>query len=176
MPAKDKETQRKISNDWYQKNKETHKANIAKNKKRYRAEWTQFKSNLQCSHCGFSHPAAIDFHHVIRDKGKQSVNFLVSQGRYAAAKEEIKKCIPLCSNCHRILHWDEDKAKKASLSLRESSRRQNPKSQEFETTETLHIADAPPSLDPTTFQAFDCTSPEDLLQPTPSQTLALKKD
>jgi hypothetical protein len=21
--------------------------------------------------------------------------------------EEVKKCLPLCSNCHRILHWNE---------------------------------------------------------------------
>jgi predicted HNH restriction endonuclease len=39
---------------------------------------------------------------------KQSVHhFLVKNYRFAAAMEEIKKCIPLCSNCHRILHWEE---------------------------------------------------------------------
>jgi predicted HNH restriction endonuclease len=26
--------------------------------------------------------------------------------------EETKKCIPLCANCHRILHWEEAKQKK----------------------------------------------------------------
>jgi predicted HNH restriction endonuclease len=38
---------------------------------------------------------------------KQSVHFLVKNYRFAAAMEEIKKCIPLCANCHRILHWEE---------------------------------------------------------------------
>jgi predicted HNH restriction endonuclease len=35
------------------------------------------------------------------------VHFLVKNYRFAAAMEEVKKCIPLCSNCHRILHWEE---------------------------------------------------------------------
>jgi predicted HNH restriction endonuclease len=48
----------------------------------------------------------IDFHHVDR-MDKQSVHHLVKNYRFAAAMEEIKKCIPLCSNCHRILHWEE---------------------------------------------------------------------
>jgi predicted HNH restriction endonuclease len=30
--------------------------------------------------------------------------------------EEIQKCIPLCANCHRILHWEEmQKAKRKRL-------------------------------------------------------------
>jgi predicted HNH restriction endonuclease len=41
--------------------------------------------------------------------GRTSSRFtiLVKNYRFAAAMEEIKKCIPLCSNCHRILHWEE---------------------------------------------------------------------
>ena len=138
MPVKDKAKQKKISNAWYQKNRDAHIANIAKNKRRYRAEWVEFKSSLQCAHCGFTHPAVIDFHHVIRDKGKQSVNVLISHGRFAAAREEIKKCIPLCANCHRILHWDESKAKQASLSI------QSPKKETCQ-TETSRTDDSHPS-------------------------------
>ena len=26
--------------------------------------------------------------------------------------EEVNKCIPLCANCHRILHWNEEVIKK----------------------------------------------------------------
>jgi hypothetical protein len=61
-----------------------------------------------CSHCGTTHPSGviIDFHHVDRTD-KQSVHFLVKNYQFAAAMEEIKKCIPLCANCHRILHWEE---------------------------------------------------------------------
>lgn len=58
--------------------------------------------------CGFSHPAVIDFHHVVRDKTSKKVNRLVANGGFKQAIEEATtKCVPLCSNCHRILHWDE---------------------------------------------------------------------
>jgi hypothetical protein len=112
MAYKDPADQRENTNNWYQRNKEKHKKNVAQNKRNYRQSWSTFKSTLSCVKCGAAHPAIIDFHHVVRDGTKQSVNSLASDGRYGAAYEEIKKCIPLCANCHRILHWDEHVAKK----------------------------------------------------------------
>jgi len=112
MAYKDPADQRANTNNWYQRNKEKHKKNVAQNKRNYRQNWATFKATLSCVKCGAAHPAIIDFHHVIRDGTKQSVNSLASDGRYAAAYEEIKKCIPLCANCHRILHWDEHVTKK----------------------------------------------------------------
>jgi len=111
MPIKDperkKQVQKKLTDRWYQENKERHKANARKNRQIKKAEWIAFKKTLSCTYCGFAHPAVIDFHHVIRDEPKYSVNNLVSDGRFSKAYEEIKKCIPLCANCHRVLHWDE---------------------------------------------------------------------
>ena len=58
--------------------------------------------------CGASHPAIIDFHHIDRaDPNKQKVHKLVCSGRFAAAYREIEKCMVLCANCHRILHYEE---------------------------------------------------------------------
>jgi predicted HNH restriction endonuclease len=112
MPLQDKDLakvrQKTYSRTWYLKNR---KVQIAKNKKLRKAkrkEWEAYKAGKKCAHCGFSHPAVIDFHHVIR-KNKQSVNKLaaVRNNIPAAIKEAETKCIPLCSNCHRILHWKE---------------------------------------------------------------------
>lgn len=92
---------------WYQKNKVKHKAGTAKNRKDYRALWVEFKETQECFMCGFDHPATIDFHHVIRE-GKLVVSTLVRNGSYSKAMEEVMtKCIALCANCHRILHWQE---------------------------------------------------------------------
>ena len=116
MPYKDpeiqKEKQREYNKKWYENNKIKHQAGVSKNKREYRRKWNAFKETLSCVKCGAQHPAIIDFHHVIRDKDKQAVNELASRGRYAAAMEETKKCIPLCANCHRVLHWDEAQEKK----------------------------------------------------------------
>lgn len=97
---------------WYEKNRKKHQAGTAKNKRYYRALWAEFKATQDCFMCGFAHPAAIDFHHVIRDQ-KRAVNELVKNGSYAKAMEEVRtKCIALCANCHRVLHWEEAQDKK----------------------------------------------------------------
>mgnify|MGYP003648289052 FL=1 len=92
---------------WYEENKERHKANAKATRKRNRDLWNEFKTSLECSKCGFKHPAAIDFHHKDSATKEGEVSRLAGIGSYKKAYAEIEKCIPLCSNCHRILHWDE---------------------------------------------------------------------
>jgi hypothetical protein len=46
----------------------------------------------------------------IRATKEGEVSRLAGVGSYKKAYAEIEKCIPLCSNCHRILHWDEHRA------------------------------------------------------------------
>lgn len=116
MPYKDPEV-RKIKQAIYKKryyetNKAAHLVRTKKNRAKRKKEWDIFKAEQKCTHCGIQHPALIDFHHVIRDKDKQSVNKLVANGSFAKAMNEVKKCIPLCSNCHRLLHWEEIQTKK----------------------------------------------------------------
>lgn len=115
MPYKDPEVrkikQKEYQHNWYQKNRETHIQRSRINKDRYKKVWDEFKASLKCTHCGVQHPALLDFHHVVRGD-KQSVHKLVANGCFAAAKKETEKCIPLCANCHRLLHWEEMQAKK----------------------------------------------------------------
>jgi hypothetical protein len=89
--------------------------------------WDEFKASQKCTHCGLQHPAVIDFHHVIRGPDKKSVNKLVADGRFAAARKEVEKCIPLCSNCHRMLHWKEaQETKKKRRKKRKKAKGQAP--------------------------------------------------
>jgi len=114
---------REYNKRWYEKNRKRHQAGVAKNRDKYRDDWIAFKSTLSCAHCGFSHPAALDFHHVVRDGTKQSVNELVGRRMYNAAREEIKKCIPLCANCHRIHHFDEVKSARMERQARRAKKK-----------------------------------------------------
>lgn len=112
MPYKDKATrklrQKTYSRRWYEKNRQRVIKKAKTHKERTRESWTAYKAKQRCSHCRKRHPAIIDFHHVIKE-GKRSVNYLaVKQFNVPEAiKEAEEKCIPLCSNCHRILHWHE---------------------------------------------------------------------
>jgi hypothetical protein len=95
--------------EYYLLNRDETRARVAKNKRAGRERWIEFKANQPCHHCGASHPAIIDFHHIVRDGTQQSVNRMAANNRWKGIYEEVKKCIPLCANCHRILHWNESR-------------------------------------------------------------------
>jgi len=123
VPYKDPEVkrikQRQYSKTYYRKNKRTVIIQSAIASRATNARWIRYKSKQKCSHCGAKHPAIIDFHHVIRDKDKVAVNYLVKTKRsYKRIMEEIDKCIPLCANCHRILHWKEKVIQKRRTTIR----------------------------------------------------------
>lgn len=103
-----REKERAAGRRHYQQNKEKIKAKVKAYKTKKREEWKAYKKSLSCALCGAAHPAIIDFHHVVRDDpDKKKVHQLVKEGKFPQAHEEIKKCLILCANCHRILHWEE---------------------------------------------------------------------
>jgi hypothetical protein len=94
----------------YQKNKAAYVARSDARKKQGREEFAAFKARLACTQCGENHPATLDFHHVVRKPGNRKVHRLIANGQYEAAmKEAVEKCIVLCANCHRKVHWEEKK-------------------------------------------------------------------
>ena len=106
-PEWKKEYHRRKSAEHYQKNKAKVKATSKVSRKMGKAAWVIFKSTLSCTKCKCNHPAALDFHHVDPTNKLDNVFNLVSCGQFAKAYEETKKCIVLCSNCHRIHHHNE---------------------------------------------------------------------
>lgn len=104
--TKDKEKQKAYRIKHYRQNKQQY---IDRNRKR-RAElkkWIRdYKSDKCCEFCGEDHIACLDFHHKNSDTKERGVSSLIARG---AAKKtilaEIKKCIVLCANCHRKVHW-----------------------------------------------------------------------
>jgi len=80
--------------------------NISKNNMRRRKLriWVyKLKSRLVCYICKYSHPRVLDFHHILEKK--LGINEMVHRGvPNHRIVNEIKKCIPLCVNCHRKIH------------------------------------------------------------------------
>lgn len=97
----------KFGRSYYERNKERVKAATKKNKQKSRKEWWEYKATLSCTRCEENHPATFDFHHPDPAEKEGSVNEFINKGRYGKAREEAKKCVVLCANCHRKLHWDE---------------------------------------------------------------------
>jgi hypothetical protein len=111
MPYKDPEKRKAYHKEqgrkYYLANKEKVMARSKVTRAIGRARWDTFKRTLKCTKCGFSHPAALDFHHTNPAEKENIVSNLVSNGCFAAAMEEVQKCVVLCANCHRIHHYEE---------------------------------------------------------------------
>jgi len=81
---------------------------IRKKKKRF---LESVRLNSSCSFCGYKeHPEILQFHHLVPLKRKWAEHgdeILRSArcGNIKRIKEELKKVILLCPNCHRWLHY-----------------------------------------------------------------------
>ena len=107
MPYKDPDKRREASRKWAAKNKEKQAPYRADRKKAIKQWFEEYKSDKSCP-CGESHPACLEFHHTDEDNKYSSVSFLVQKGySLDKIKAEIDKCIILCANCHRKLHYEE---------------------------------------------------------------------
>lgn len=112
MPYKDKSKQQSYLTNHYVTNKEKYD-NGLKHRKKERMLWFEdLKKGLRCSQCPESHPGCLDFHHLDSTKKRMAVSLLVAQAySEKVILIEIAKCIVLCSNCHRKLHYAERKSK-----------------------------------------------------------------
>ncbi len=109
MPYKDHEKRKAFRREWYAKNKNSEKAHIKRRKLEIRKWFWEYKSKLKCLKCGERHVSTIDFHHRIGSKEK-GVSIMVADGySIKRIKEELEKCDALCANCHRKLHFKNNK-------------------------------------------------------------------
>jgi hypothetical protein len=90
-----------------------HKQNYHKHGRKYynmrhrifKARAVEYKGG-KCSMCGYNKfIGSLDFHHVLPHKKEKS---LAITSNWIKMKKELDKCILLCSNCHREVHWSGD--------------------------------------------------------------------
>lgn len=80
---------------------------VSKRRKKIKVMAIEYKGS-KCSICGYNKCVdALDFHHL--DKTKKDFN-LSAEGHtrsWSRVKQELDKCILVCSNCHREIHSHE---------------------------------------------------------------------
>lgn len=88
----------------YEKNKQYYYEKSKTQRDKNKNYVNSVKIGHSCERCNESDIACLDFHHL-NDKD-ETISELVNKGSsLAAIKKEIEKCIILCSNCHRKLHF-----------------------------------------------------------------------
>ena len=69
----------------------------------------------KCSSCGATDIRFMDFHHLM---GKDNdINYLLWNASFKRAKEETKKCILLCRNCHQENHYNGGRGSRRKIQL-----------------------------------------------------------
>ena len=60
----------------------------------------------ECCLCGYKKCInALEFHHLDKDKKEENPAYIIMRWSYERAKKELDKCILVCSNCHREIHY-----------------------------------------------------------------------
>ena len=68
-----------------------------------------YGGKLTCTHCGLQDPifSVYDFHHLDRSTKTERIGQLINIG-WKRIEAELNKCIVLCANCHRKVHYEEN--------------------------------------------------------------------
>jgi hypothetical protein len=112
---KNKERLREYYRKYGEENKEKIRKESRERYKRKKEKWIRIITDYNldiCGFCGYGDCfAAIDFHHL--DAGKKEFNVSTYMKKKASKEnirkflDEVSKCVVLCSNCHRKLHYEE---------------------------------------------------------------------
>lgn len=78
---------------------------VKNDKKELRRKILDIKKRHSCVYCGESHPACLEFHHI--DKKEGEISNMLSKYTEEEIMAEIDKCLIVCANCHRKIHWEE---------------------------------------------------------------------
>lgn len=102
------ENMRQYRRDWYSKNQEHAKEKVIERKNAINKWFKEIKRQLRCKKCGEDHPACLEFHHLNPSEKKINLSEAVAIKGWSKNKilDEIAKCVALCYNCHRKLHWE----------------------------------------------------------------------
>jgi hypothetical protein len=95
--------EKESKNDYYNNNKEKM---LSRQKEKYEIlskTFNEWKSTLKCMECDEIDPNCLDFHHIDSNEKEYNMKRAVAAGAKTVIKE-LKKCVVVCSNCHRKIH------------------------------------------------------------------------
>lgn len=104
-PVKRKAYQRRYNPQHYASNRQMYLDKAKRRREKIKRQYEEYKKGLVCTDCGFEghrNVWAMEFDHIDRNTKERTVSRMVSDGiAWKRILAEIKKCEPVCSNCHR---------------------------------------------------------------------------
>jgi len=91
---------------YYHQNKAKAKAHKKSYEARNKEFIQRYKRQCKCAKCGLSNkPYLLEFHHIDpTTKYKEVTNLQFNAYSMKLIKEEIRKCVMICRNCHMEFH------------------------------------------------------------------------
>ena len=81
---------------------------VKEHRKRVKEELIAYKGG-KCEICGYDKCiAALDFHHINPEEKDFAISNSNIYKNIEALKQEVDKCMLVCANCHRELHYQQD--------------------------------------------------------------------
>jgi len=77
---------------------------------RLRAWTAAYECSRGCRRCGESDPVCLQFHHVDGERRASVGELIANSCPEREVLDEVRKCVVLCANCHRLEHRHEDDA------------------------------------------------------------------
>jgi predicted HNH restriction endonuclease len=92
-----------IDQRYHENNKEKIHERKMTRRKRLKKEAIELLGG-KCKNCGYNRCiAALDFHHI--GKKEENINSLLKNQSRQKLLKEVERCILLCANCHREVHY-----------------------------------------------------------------------
>lgn len=88
---------------WYAKVRETRLPQILDRRRKLLERNSELKSSMGCKVCGERAAPCLEWHHL-DPTIKEGEPTILATSSWNKFLEEIKKCVVLCSNCHKKLH------------------------------------------------------------------------
>lgn len=81
---------------------------VQKRRKKLKEKLVEYKGG-KCEKCGYDECiAALEFHHINPEEKEFGIGASGITRSLEKMKKEADKCVLLCCNCHRVLHWKLD--------------------------------------------------------------------
>lgn len=119
-----REHYREYQRQWYEANKDKHKARTDRRRKKYRQKSQQLilehLTKNPCVDCGEKDPLCLHFDHVRGEKIMEISRMINRQTPIPVLLDEVAKCEVRCANCHqrrtaRVSGWWKTQAGDAQL-------------------------------------------------------------
>jgi len=121
MPYKNKRTQQQYQREWAKQERADYNSKTNQRKRQLQQWFLELKQGYKCVVCSEDYPPCLDFHHENSDDKDVGVGHMASKGfSKARILKEIEKCVCVCANCHRKIHYDRhSKLRKQPLGIYE---------------------------------------------------------